>query len=198
MTTDVTLPRKGSKPSKPTLSQSYAEPTRSSHCTFGASYSHKLNTPSISSAQLASAPLCRHTPTFGVPTITTPIHLRPSAARLRLTFIRESARPGRHTQQAATTLATCMSITDATKSTSLQRRATEFATRYISNTHDADDYPGCLFTPRRRQVDAIGGIIPKTTVTEDAITQLIAIFHEKAMVILDVTSAQRCSARSQQ
>ncbi len=34
-------------------------------------------------------------------------------------------------------------------------------------------------------VDAIGGIIPKTTVTEDAITQLMAIFCDKAMASSD-------------
>ena len=40
-------------------------------------------------------------------------------------------------------------------------------------------------------VDTIGGIIPKTTVTKDAITQLMAIFRDKAMVASDATSAQR-------
>ncbi len=39
--------------------------------------------------------------------------------------------------------------------------------------------------------DAIGGAIPKTSVTEDAITQLMAIFREKAMAASDATSAQR-------
>ncbi len=77
---------------------------------------------------------CQHTPTFGAPMITTPIHLRPSAAGSRLTFIRESTRRGRHTQQVATTSATRTNITDATKSTFLRQRATEFATLYFSNT----------------------------------------------------------------
>ena len=40
-------------------------------------------------------------------------------------------------------------------------------------------------------VDAIGGNIPKTTVTKDAITQLMAIFRDKAMAASDATSAQR-------
>ena len=40
-------------------------------------------------------------------------------------------------------------------------------------------------------VDTIRGIIPKTTVTKDAIAQLMAIFRDKAMVASDATSAQR-------
>ena len=44
-------------------------------------------------------------------------------------------------------------------------------------------------------VDAISGVIPKNTITEDAVLQLMAIYRKQALDASDAKSAQRVLRR---
>jgi hypothetical protein len=133
MTIVATSPRRESNPSKPISFLSYVASTSHSPSISSANCYPKPNTPSISSAQPACAPLSQHTRTSGVPMTTMPTRLLPSDAKLRPITIQESGKRGPHTLQADITLATPTSTISATRFTSWTPGATASAIQYSLN-----------------------------------------------------------------